>query len=73
MLLIIQGLRSGTTGVVAVVDPDAVHVAWLGDSQVMLLRDGLPLVVMEPHKPERPVSYYESNTKYLIRTRDFGH
>ncbi len=51
-----QGLRSGSTGVVAVVEPDAVHIAWLGDSQVMLLKDGLPVPVMEPHKPERPVS-----------------
>ncbi|XP_072034099.1 protein phosphatase 1F-like isoform X2 [Amphiura filiformis] len=49
-----EGLRSGTTGVVALLEPDAVHIAWLGDSQVMLLKDGLPEVVMEPHKPERP-------------------
>lgn len=30
-------------------------VAWLGDSQAMLVRKGQVVTLMEPHKPEREV------------------
>ncbi|XP_078451611.1 protein phosphatase 1E-like [Lampetra planeri] len=48
-----ENLRSGTTGVVALVRGDMLHVAWLGDSQALLVRDGCPVEIMTPHKPER--------------------
>lgn len=32
------------------------YVGWLGDSQALLVRGGLPLQLVEPHKPEREVS-----------------
>lgn len=35
---------------------DWLHVAWLGDSQAMLVRQGDPVTLMDPHKPEREVS-----------------
>ncbi|MGH0155822.1 UNVERIFIED_CONTAM: hypothetical protein FKN15_051886 [Acipenser sinensis] len=48
-----ERLRSGSTGVAALLNGDWLHVAWLGDSQVMLVRQGQVVSLMEPHKPER--------------------
>lgn len=48
-----ERLRSGSTGVAVMLAGDWLHVAWLGDSQVMLVRQGEPVTLMEPHKPER--------------------
>lgn len=31
------------------------HVAWVGDSQVMLVRKGQAVELMKPHKPDREV------------------
>lgn len=50
------------------------YLAWLGDSQACLVRDGHALCIMNPHKPERQVDRlgvkYTSpliykNTKYV--------
>ncbi|XP_043860872.1 protein phosphatase 1F isoform X2 [Dromiciops gliroides] len=49
-----EKLHSGTTGVCAFLVGRTIHVAWLGDSQVMLVQQEQALVLMEPHKPERP-------------------
>ncbi|XP_072455791.1 protein phosphatase 1F [Notamacropus eugenii] len=49
-----EKLHSGTTGVCAFLVGRTIHMAWLGDSQVMLVQQGRALVLMEPHKPERP-------------------
>ncbi|XP_060699765.1 protein phosphatase 1F isoform X2 [Hemiscyllium ocellatum] len=46
-------LRSGTTGVAAFIVGDTLHVAWLGDSQVMMIQQGLVVTLMDPHKPEK--------------------
>ena len=40
----------------ALVSSSHVHVAWLGDCQAVLSRAGAPVRVVNPHKPERPVS-----------------
>ncbi|MBN3289245.1 PPM1F phosphatase, partial [Polypterus senegalus] len=48
-----QRLRSGATGVAALICDDMLHVAWLGDSQVVLVRKGQVVTLMDPHKPER--------------------
>ncbi|XP_018421531.1 PREDICTED: protein phosphatase 1F [Nanorana parkeri] len=48
-----ERLRSGTTGVCAVLEGERLHVAWLGDSQALLVQQGSPVTLMEPHKPER--------------------
>ncbi|XP_041079162.1 protein phosphatase 1F-like [Polyodon spathula] len=48
-----ERLRSGSTGVAALLSGDWLHIAWLGDSQVMLVRQGQVVSLMEPHKPER--------------------
>ncbi|XP_028905451.1 protein phosphatase 1F [Ornithorhynchus anatinus] len=48
-----ESLRSGSTGVCALLAGPAVHVAWLGDSQAVLVQRGEALTLVEPHKPER--------------------
>ncbi|KAM9371722.1 protein phosphatase 1F isoform 2-T2 [Phaethornis superciliosus] len=48
-----EKLRSGTTGVSALIVGSKLHIAWLGDSQVMLVQQGKAVTLMEPHKPER--------------------
>ncbi|XP_038056586.1 protein phosphatase 1E-like [Patiria miniata] len=49
-----EGLGSGSTGVAVIIESDKLHISWLGDSQVYLMRDGQPITLMDPHKPERP-------------------
>lgn len=51
-----QKLRSGSTGVSALIVGNKLHIAWLGDSQVMLVQRGKAITLMEPHKPEREVT-----------------
>ncbi|KAH1178971.1 protein phosphatase 1E isoform X1 [Mauremys mutica] len=48
-----ESLRCGTTGVVTFIRGNMLHVAWLGDSQVMLVRQGQAVELMKPHKPDR--------------------
>lgn len=51
----LQRLQSGTTGVCALIAGVTLHVAWLGDSQVILVQQGQVVKLMEPHRPERQV------------------
>ncbi|KAL8560046.1 hypothetical protein ACOMHN_041515 [Nucella lapillus] len=46
-------LNCGTTGVSVLLRGDRCYVSWLGDSQVMLVREGRAVTLMEPHKPDR--------------------
>ncbi|XP_034021468.1 protein phosphatase 1E [Thalassophryne amazonica] len=46
-------LRCGTTGVVTFLRGRTLYVAWLGDSQVILVRRGEVVELMKPHKPDR--------------------
>ncbi|XP_066510279.1 protein phosphatase 1F-like [Hoplias malabaricus] len=48
-----ERMRSGSTGVAVLLAANWLTVAWLGDSQAMLVRRGEPVVLMDPHKPER--------------------
>lgn len=50
-----QHLRSGTTGVAALIHGKELTVAWLGDSQAVLVRKGQVVTLMDPHKPDREV------------------
>ena len=54
--LFCQGLRSGTTGVVAFLRGNTLHIAWAGDSQITLCKRGMGVNLMQPHKPNRKVS-----------------
>ena len=49
-------MRCGTTGVVTFLRGTTLYVAWLGDSQVMLVRKGQAVELMKPHKPDREVT-----------------
>ncbi|XP_022615012.1 protein phosphatase 1F [Seriola dumerili] len=48
-----ERLRSGTTGVAVLIQGQELTVAWLGDSQAVLVRKGQAVTLMDPHKPER--------------------
>ncbi|XP_026199796.1 protein phosphatase 1F isoform X2 [Anabas testudineus] len=48
-----ERLRSGSTGVAVLIQGQELTVAWLGDSQAVLVRKGEAVTVMDPHKPER--------------------
>ncbi|XP_049831416.1 LOW QUALITY PROTEIN: titin-like [Schistocerca gregaria] len=52
----IENLRSGTTVVCALIRPEEkkLYVAWLGDSQALLVRRGRMMRLVNPHKPDRP-------------------
>ncbi|XP_012579306.1 PREDICTED: protein phosphatase 1F isoform X1 [Condylura cristata] len=65
-----ERLQSGTTGVCALIAGNTLHVAWLGDSQVILVQQGQVVKLMEPHKPERqpgsPSGYLPQDEKERI-------
>ncbi|KAM6930949.1 protein phosphatase 1F [Xenentodon cancila] len=48
-----ERLRSGSTGVAVLIHGQELTVAWLGDSQAILVRNGEVVTLMDPHKPER--------------------
>ncbi|XP_006877701.1 PREDICTED: protein phosphatase 1F [Chrysochloris asiatica] len=48
-----ERLQSGTTGVCALIAGSTLHVAWLGDSQAILVQQGQVVKLMEAHRPER--------------------
>ncbi|KAK7933693.1 hypothetical protein WMY93_004589 [Mugilogobius chulae] len=48
-----ERVRSGSTAVAALIQGQRLHVAWLGDSQALLVKNGREEEIMEPHKPER--------------------
>lgn len=51
----IENNNSGCTAVCLLMEEEKkkFHVAWVGDSQALLVRDGKPVEIMLPHKPER--------------------
>ncbi|XP_061585644.1 protein phosphatase 1F [Cololabis saira] len=48
-----ERLRSGSTGVAVLIHGQQLTVAWLGDSQAILVRNGQVVTLMDPHKPDR--------------------
>ncbi|XP_041643109.1 protein phosphatase 1F isoform X1 [Cheilinus undulatus] len=48
-----ERLRSGSTGVAVLIQGQELTVAWLGDSQAILVRKRETVTLMEPHKPDR--------------------
>ncbi|XP_071543855.1 uncharacterized protein [Panulirus ornatus] len=52
---LVEKLKGGTTAVVALVREKRLVVAWLGDSQALLVRLRSPVKMVEPHRPELPV------------------
>ena len=48
-----ENLRAGTTGVIAMLRDNTLHIGWLGDSQISMCKQGRAVQLMEPHKPNR--------------------
>lgn len=49
-------VKSGSTAVLSLLMEQKLFVAWLGDSQVVLVKRGEVKNLVVPHKPERAVS-----------------
>ncbi len=45
---------------------DKLHIGWLGDSQALLVRQGNPLQLVDPHKPEREVGVFSVWTTAVL-------
>ncbi|ESN97017.1 hypothetical protein HELRODRAFT_85873, partial [Helobdella robusta] len=54
-LVVSHPVDFGCTGVIILLDDDddRLFIAWLGDSQALLVRGGKPVEIMRAHKPER--------------------
>lgn len=54
-----QKLVSGTTALSVLYRPDEarLYVGWLGDSKALLVTQGTVMQMVQPHKPELPVSF----------------
>lgn len=63
-----QHLRCGTTGVVTFLRGRTLYVAWLGDSQVILVRRGQVVELMKPHKPDREVTCSKASEYWCLFT-----
>ena len=61
----LQNLRSGTTALVGMVTDVHLYIGWTGDSQVILVRRGVPTFASQPHKPEREVNKRSSELPYI--------
>ncbi|CAG7829768.1 unnamed protein product [Allacma fusca] len=48
-----ENIRSGTTAVVALIVPGNIYIAWVGDSQAVLVRNTEPINLVSSHKPDR--------------------
>lgn len=48
-------VKSGSTVVLSLIMPQKLYVAWLGDSQAVLVKQGEVNNLVTPHKPERKV------------------
>ena len=47
------------------------YVGWLGDSQAYLIKQGKPICLVEPHKPNRAVSSSRTITNQCTVAREF--
>lgn len=63
---VVQRLRSGTTGVAVLIHGQELTVAWVGDTQVILVRKGQVVTLMDPHKPDRKVGRLHIYTEIML-------
>jgi len=52
-MFVASSKKSGSTAVCVLVIGERLYTAWLGDSQATLVRAGVPLKIIDPHKPNR--------------------
>ena len=50
-----QGIKSGSTAVIALIRGQKLYIGWVGDSQAVLFRQGKAVSLMNPHKPDNEV------------------
>jgi len=49
-----ESIRPGTTALVCLIEDDRrLYMAWAGDSSSILVRNGQPVLLTDPHTPER--------------------
>ncbi|GBM65175.1 Protein phosphatase 1E [Araneus ventricosus] len=48
-----ENLKSGSTAICALIREKTVYLSWVGDSQAVLVKEGKPVIVTDPHKPDR--------------------
>jgi protein phosphatase 1E len=58
-------LKGGTTAVVSLIRGNLFLTAWLGDSQAVLVKDGVATQLVNPHKPDRIVNNSTNLKKQL--------
>lgn len=46
-------IKSGCTALCAFIRENTVYLSWLGDSQAVLVKGGMPVTITSPHKPDR--------------------
>lgn len=51
----VQNVKSGCTAVSALIRDNTIFLSWLGDSQAVLVKGGVPIKITSPHKPDREV------------------
>lgn len=49
-----QKTESGSCGLVGLIDEDALHIAWAGDSRALVIRDNKIIFSTVDHKPDAP-------------------
>jgi protein phosphatase 1E len=65
----VERFNSGTTAVCALLRPkeNTLYIAWVGDSQALLVNQGRVLQCVNPHKPCRTVRFFcNLNTTYYL-------
>lgn len=69
-VLFFQDLKSGTTVVCCLLRPKErmLYTAWVGDSQAVLVKNGVAMQIVKSHKPNRPVRYVEYINQYFFPT-----
>merc|ERR1719357_1468293 len=51
--ILLPRAKSGSTAICALIQENMLYIAWLGDSQATLVRNGMPVKVVDAHKPNR--------------------
>lgn len=65
---VFQHFSGGTTAVVALLRPKDkfLYIAWVGDSQALLVKQGKILQCVEPHTPSREVNLHKISTRCIL-------
>ncbi|XP_067124899.1 uncharacterized protein [Centruroides vittatus] len=48
-----EGIKGGSTALCCLIREKTLYIAWVGDSQAVLVKKGVPNIIGLPHKPDR--------------------